>query len=83
VLGRGRYVTLLSDTDAGNAYLGPERLGRPTLPMGSSLSRASPAGYLATQRTSSLGPHFGVGEPVSVDVPLDPKIHAPPSTTGV
>ena len=37
-------------------------------------------GYLAAQRTSSLGPHLEVGEPVSVDVTLDPKIRAPSTT---
>jgi len=46
----------MSDTDAGNAHLGPERLGRSTAALGR--LAASPAGYLTTQRTSSLGLHL-------------------------
>jgi hypothetical protein len=45
-------------TDAGSAHLGLERLGPPVQAMGSSLIRASPSGYLAAQRISSLGPHL-------------------------
>jgi len=68
-------------TDAGSAYLGPERLGRPTQAMGSSWFYSEQARRVIwpPSELSSLGPHLDVGEPVSVDVPHDPKIHAPPN----